>query len=131
MTNKGRPMQRHPNQQPQHPPGARPEQKGKGVRRSTKVTIGAVGAIAALRCGGAVVAAFADDDDDDRYCVDATTDVRVDDDDCDDNDGRHRWYYVPSGSKKPSKGVKASGGSYTAPSKGGFGGKSGSGSSGG
>ena len=51
-------------------------------------------------------------------CVDRTTDVRVDDDVCDDSSsgGAHGWYYIPNGRRAPAEGQATSGqGSFSAP----------------
>jgi hypothetical protein len=108
-------------------------------RNRTAVTIGSLGVLASSFI--AVAANVMDDDEDyDAYCVDQNTGNRVDDDDCDDDarstgratGGHYFWYHVPSGTRRPAVGAKASGGSYTVPSRGGFGSsaKSGSGGSG-
>lgn len=56
-------------------------------------------------------------------CVDRTTDVRVSDEECDDDttSGGHGWYYIPAGRRAPAEGQAISGqGSYVAPSNGSF-----------
>jgi hypothetical protein len=69
----------------------------------------------------------------DAYCVERATEVRVDDRQCDDDQGgsRYGWFYVPAGSisRHPDLGTKVAkvpGSSYTEPtgakvSRGGFG----------
>lgn len=81
-------------------------------RRSIAVGVGA----AAL--GLVAVGAFSSGTDQRGVCVDKTTNVRVDDDVCDNNtsSGAHSWYYIPSGRRAPAEGQAVSGqGSFTAP----------------
>jgi hypothetical protein len=52
-------------------------------------------------------------------CVDRTSNVRVDDDVCDDSTtgGSHGWYYIPSGRRAPAVGDATRGqGSFATPS---------------
>jgi hypothetical protein len=103
-------------------------------RRSAAVQLGAVSTMATLFLSGCGFGG----NDYDRYCVDSATGNRINDDDCDDDSSgssskkKGSWYYIPSGKAKPAIGAKGdTGGSYSAPSKGGFGKSGGSGSSGG
>ncbi len=93
-------------------------------RRSNAVKIGAVGALAAsfLGCCGIGAAAMFSGSGHDQYCVDSRTDTRVTDDHCRPESGYYHWYYVNLGSRVSGVGGHMSGGSYTVPSRGGFGG---------
>jgi hypothetical protein len=88
-------------------------------RRSAAVSISAVTALASVFLAGC-----GDDDGSDRYCADRTTNTRVDDRNCDSGHvgPRYGWYWLAAGASRPRIGGKATGGSYTAPSRGGFGG---------
>lgn len=82
-------------------------------RRSIAVGVGA----AAL--GLAAIVGFSSGGSDQRgVCVDKSTDVRVDDDVCEDEStgGGHGWYYIPAGRRAPALGQAVSGqGSFSAP----------------
>ena len=83
--------------------------------RSVAITLGAVPLLATglTGCGS---------DDEAEYsavCVDQTTQQRVDDDECDDDNDRggvHGWYFFPVGVYAGGIGQRVSGGSYTTPS---------------
>ncbi len=49
-------------------------------------------------------------------CADGQTQLRVDDYRCDDDDGYHRWYYIPTGRLAQPVGERVSGGSFYLPS---------------
>ena len=122
-------------------------------RRSASVTLGmtAVLATALLGCGGPDEQSSGGQysgDEDDGYgavCVEEETQLRVDDDRCDDDygNGALAWYYLPLGFRVGGVGQRVTGGSFAVPpgaqvsrggvpreggivSRGGFGGKSGS-----
>ncbi len=82
--------------------------------RAVPLSITAAMAFALSGCGSA-------EPDDDSYqavCVDQNTQMRVNDDDCgDDEDGSgyYGWYYFPMGSSYSSYGSRVSGGSYARP----------------
>lgn len=74
--------------------------------------------VGAVVLGVVAFGAFDSGTDQQGVCVDRTTDVRVDDDVCDDNGtgGSHGWYYIPSGSRAPAEGQAISGqGSFSEP----------------
>lgn len=112
-------------------------------RRSTKVTL----SVAFLALAAATLSGCGSDEDPDygQICIDEQTHLRVDDDECDDNDGGSSfvWFWYPYsagapavGSRAPSSGstVKPAVGTYAkVPASGGFGivGKTGGVSSGG
>jgi hypothetical protein len=81
-------------------------------RRSIAVGVGAVA------LGLVAFGAFDSGTDERGVCVDRTSDVRVDDDQCDDTTGGvHGWYYIPAGNRAPSVGQAVSGqGSFATPS---------------
>jgi hypothetical protein len=94
-------------------------------RRSGSVGTGMVGLLAAGFVGLAgvgVASVLGGGDDYDRYCVDSRTDTRVTDDRCDRDGGYYHWYYLNRGARTPVVGEHVSGGSYTVPARGGFGG---------
>lgn len=67
------------------------------------------------------IGAFDSGTDQQGVCVEKSSNVRVDDDVCDDEGttggGTHGWYYIPSGRRAPAEGQKISGqGSFSAPS---------------
>ena len=123
-------------------------------RRSASVTLGitAVLATTLFGCGGPNEQYSGGQqysgDEEDGYgavCVEEDTQLRVDDDRCDDDYGGGvlAWYYLPLGSRVGAVGQRVSGGSFVLPagaqasrggvpreggvvSRGGFGGKSGS-----
>jgi hypothetical protein len=110
-------------------PHAQPARAG-GTRRSSGVGFSTAGVLAAAFLGLAGVgaaSAIGGGDDYDRYCVDARTDTRVTDERCDREGGYYNWYYLNRGSRAPGVGEHMSGGSYTVPSRGGFGGTGGGG----
>lgn len=75
--------------------------------------------IGAAALGLVAIGAFDSGTDQRGVCVDRATDVRVDDDVCDDNttNGAHGWYFIPSGRRAPAEGQAVSGqGSFTQPS---------------
>jgi hypothetical protein len=74
--------------------------------------------VGAVVLGVVAFGAFDSGTDQQGVCVDRTTDVRVDDDVCDDDGtgGSHGWYYIPSGSRAPAEGQAISGqGSFSEP----------------
>lgn len=69
--------------------------------------------------GAIAIGSFGGGSDQQGVCVDKTSNVRVDDDDCDDGSagGSHGWYYIPNGSRAPAVGQSTSGqGSFATPS---------------
>jgi hypothetical protein len=81
-------------------------------RRSIAVGVGVV-ALGAIAFG-----AFDSGTDQRGVCVDRTSDVRVDDEVCEERSGSGGagWYYIPSGSRAPAEGQRVSGqGSFVAP----------------
>ena len=119
-------------------------------RRSASVSVGVVAVLAAALTGCSDTQGGQGQYDDDDYaavCVDEQTELRVDDDRCDDDGvvggGAYAWYYVPFGRRVQPVGSRVGGGSFNPPppgqaahrgvpaeggevSRGGFGGKSGS-----
>lgn len=75
--------------------------------------------VGAATLGLVAIGAFNSGTDQQGVCVDKTTNVRVDDDECDDNHsngGVHGWYFIPSGRRAPALGQAVSGqGSFTTP----------------
>jgi hypothetical protein len=80
--------------------------------RSAGVTIGITAVMASTLTGCASSADYA------AVCVDAETQERVDDDDCDDDGdyvgtgGGFFWYYLGASSRIPALGERASGGTF-------------------
>jgi hypothetical protein len=82
-------------------------------RRSAAVGVGAVA------LGLIAVGSLSSGADERGVCVDRTSNVRVDDDVCDDDtsSGTHGWYYIPAGRRAPAEGQSTSGqGSFVTPS---------------
>lgn len=74
--------------------------------------------VGAAALGLVAIGAFDSGTDQRGVCVDRATDVRVDDDVCENGagGGAHGWYYIPSGRRAPAEGQAISGqGSYTTP----------------
>jgi hypothetical protein len=105
-------------------------------KRSTTVVLGALATLVAAT----LVSGCQDNEDPDyaQVCLDERTRKRIEDERCDDSTtGGTRWFYVPRGTVVPPVGddVDTSRGSFTRPSsgsvhtvsRGGFGGRSGTG----
>lgn len=76
-------------------------------RRSRTVAVGAAAVLvtAMSGCGSSY--------DQAGVCVDRQSQVRVSDDDCDnDSSGSHGWYYIGRGGRAPAVGQPATGGSW-------------------
>ena len=135
--------------------GSATGERPRARRRSASVTLGITAILATTLFGcsgsgdGSAQGQYSGDGDDDygAVCVDEDTDVRVDDDRCDDDGyyggGGFAWYYLAVGSRVGPVGQRVSGGTFSLPSgeqasrggvprdggvvsRGGFGGKSGS-----
>ena len=77
------------------------------------VTIGVTAVLVATLSGCSDSAE--EDYDYGAVCADRQTQVRVDDDLCDDDGGFHGWYYIPTGSRAQPVGEGVSGGSFDSP----------------
>ena len=91
-------------------PHARPK---KGRRRSGSVNLGIAAVLVATLSG---CSGF----EEQEYvygavCADQRSQVRVDDDLCDDDSAYHGWYYIPVGRLATPIGARVSGGSFGAP----------------
>lgn len=104
------------------------------MKRSSKVVLGSLAVVAAGLCTWGIVRD--DDPDYSRACIDPATHIRYDDEECDDDDHRHVWFYssyvhpVPAvGSPvDPAKGsVAQPSGTISSVARGGFGGHGNSG----
>ena len=85
-------------------------------RRSQAVALGITAVLAAglSGCGSDAEYDFA------GVCVDKQTQVRVDDEQCDDNNtvyrsGGYGWYFIPLGTSAASVGSRVTGGTYSDP----------------
>ena len=83
-------------------------------RRSASVTIGVTAVLVVTLSGCSAAQGEEEDYDYGAVCADQDTQLRVDDDDCDDR-GSYAWYYIPVGSQAPAVGDRVSGGSFDAP----------------
>ena len=92
------------------------------MRKSTKVSLSITTGMALVLSG----CGSSDEASDDTYqavCVDRATNIRMDDNQCDDDGddrGGYGWYYYPMYHSYPAYGSSVSGGSYAKPRSGNY-----------